>query len=404
MGKSYRVKRIFLFIIIVNCMIWLAGCWSSRELSELMIVTGMGIDKDPESENYVVTLQIINPGEIASQTKTERLEVTAYQTKGKTLYEVMRRISTEVPRKMYLSHIQLIIFGEELAKEGIGKSLDFISRNHEFRTDFFILVSKGGKAEDILNVLTPTESSPSVSLYSSIEVAEKIWAPTKGVPLDELLRGIISEAKSPVLTGVKVIGDKEKGSEVLGLEQIKPAAVTKITGYAAFKKDKLIGWLNENESKGYNYIIDNVDTTVGVIPCQEDGVIALDVSKYKSEINASMKNGKPLITIDTNIEADIGEVRCNFDLLKEESIRKIEKDAEQQVASLMEVSVKKAKEELKSDIFGFGEAIHRQQPDTWKKIKNNWNETFQEVEVTYNIQYKIRRLGTITNPIELDKK
>ncbi|MEH7250633.1 Ger(x)C family spore germination protein [Neobacillus niacini] len=403
MGKLYLFKMLFLSILIGNCMIWLAGCWSSHELSDLMIVTGMGIDKDIESENYVVTLQIINPGEIASQTKTERLEVTSYQTKGKTLYEVMRRISTEVPRKMYLSHIQLIIFGEEFAKEGIGKSLDFISRNHEFRTDFYILVSKGGKAEDILNVLTPTESSPLVSLYSSIEVAEKIWAPTKGVTLDELMRGIISEGINPVLTGVEANGDKEKGSEVKGLEQIRPAAVTKVTGYGAFKKDRLVGWLNESESKGYNYIIDHVESTVGTVPCDEDGIIALEVSKSKTETKAGMKDGKPLITIDTSIEANIGEVQCKIDLLKEESIRKIEKNAERQVVSLMEASVKKAKEELKSDIFGFGETIHRQHPDVWKKIKNHWNETFQDVEVTYNVQYKIRRLGTISNTIEIDK-
>lgn len=39
------------------------------------IVTGMSIDKDEETGDYLVTMQIINPGEIASQMKTERLEV-----------------------------------------------------------------------------------------------------------------------------------------------------------------------------------------------------------------------------------------------------------------------------------------------------------------------------------------
>jgi spore germination protein KC len=402
-GVPIMVKKMSFLLFVCLCMFLLTGCWSSRELSELMIVTGMGIDKDPESENYVVTLQVINPGEIASQTKTERLEVTSYQTTGKTLYEVMRRISTEVPRKMYLSHIQLIIFGEELAREGIGKSLDFISRNHEFRTDFFMLVSKSGKAEDILNVLTPTESSPSVSLYSAIDVAEKIWAPTKGVPLDELLRGILSDGKHPVLTGVEVTGDKEKGSEVKGLQQIKPAAVTNITGFAAFKKDKLVGWLNEKESKGYNYIIDNVETTVGPIECDGGGIVAIEVSKAKSNIKASVRNGKPSITIETNIEADIGEVKCNIDLTKEESIHMLENSAEHQVQQLMEKSVKKAKGKLNSDIFGFGEAIHRQQPDAWKKLKKNWDETFQDLEVSYNVDYEIRRLGTISNSLEIDK-
>lgn len=398
------VKRIYFILILCKCLFLLVGCWSSKEISELMIVTGMGIDKNPDSDEYIVTLQIINPGEIASQTKTERLEVTAYKTTGKTLYEVMRRISTEVPRKMYLSHIQLVIFGEELAKEGIGKALDFISRNHEFRTDFFMLVSKGGTAEEILNVLTPTEASPSVSLYSSINVAEKIWAPTRGVHLDELISTLLSEGKNPVLTGVVVSGNEEKGDEVSSLEQIKPAAVTKITGYAGFKKDKLVGWLNEKESKGYNYIINNITSTVGPIECEDGGNIALEVTKSQSNIKSSMKAGKPSITIEIDIEANLGEIQCGMDLTKTETIKKMEDEAEKQVQAILEESISKAKKDLKSDIFGFGETIHRQHPKAWKKLKGNWDQTFQEIEINYKITYKIRRLGTISNSFQKDIK
>jgi spore germination protein KC len=398
------IKKILLLVMVGNCIVMLSGCWSSKEITELMIVTGMGIDRDSDTGEYKVTVQIINPGEIASQTKTERLEVTTYQTTGESIYEVMRRFSTKVPRKMYLAHIQLVIFGEELAKEGIGKTLDFISRNHEFRTDFFILVSKNGKAEDVLNVLTPTEASPSVSLYSSINVSEKIWAPTKGVHLDELLNTLVSEGKHPVLTGVEVRGDKERGDTVSSLEQIKPAAVTKITGFAAFRNDKLVGWLTENESKGYNYIINNIKSTVGSIPCEDSGIIALDVKKIKTDLKTNVKSGKPSITIKTNIEADLGEIQCDMDLSKTSVIKQIEEDAAKQVQSLMEHSITKAKEEFKSDIFGFGETIHRQNPKAWKKLKGNWDETFQDLEISFDMNYEIRRIGTISNSFQKDIK
>lgn len=398
------VKKFLLFVMISNCLLMLTGCWSSKEITELMIVTGMGVDRDSDTGEYKVTLQIINPGEIASQTKTERLEVTTYQTTGESIYEAMRRISTEVPRKMYLSHIQLVIFGEELAKEGIGKTLDFISRNHEFRTDFFILVSKGSSAEDVLNVLTPTEASPSVSLYSAINVSEKIWAPTKGVHLDELLNTLVSDGKQPVLTGVKVSGDRDKGDEVSSLEQIKPAAITKITGFAAFNKDKLVGWLTEKESKGYNYIISNITSTVGSIPCEDGGIIALEVKKAKTDLQSNIKDGKPSITIKTNIEADLGEIQCHMDLTKTATIKQIEDDASKQVQTLMEHSITKAKEEFKSDIFGFGETIHRQHPKAWKKLKGNWDETFQDLEISFDIHYDIRRIGTISESFQKDIK
>jgi spore germination protein KC len=398
------VKKYFLIVMVTNFLFMLSGCWSSKEISELMIVTGMGIDRNADSGEYKVTLQIINPGEIASQTKTERLEVTTYQTTGNSLYEVMRRISTEVPRRMYLSHIQLVIFGEELAKEGIGKVLDFISRNHEFRTDFLILVSKDSNAEEVLNVLTPTEASPSVSLYSAINVSEKIWSPTKGVHLDELLNTLVSDGKQAVLTGVKVYGDKDKGDNVSSLQQIKPAAITEITGFAAFNKDKLVGWLTEKESKGYNYIISNLTSTVGSIPCEGGGIIAFEVKKAKTDLQSNIKSGKPIMTIKTEIEADLGEVQCDLDLTKKAIIEQIEVDIGKKVQTLMNDSITKAKEELKSDIFGFGEVFHRQHPKSWKKLKGNWGDTFQDLEISYNIHCEIRRIGTISNSFQKDIK
>jgi spore germination protein KC len=397
-------KKYFLIGMVINLLLMLSGCWSSKEISELMIVTGMGIDRNSDNGEYKVTLQIINPGEIASQTKTERLEVTTYQTTGDSIYEVMRRISTEVPRRIYLSHIQLVIFGEELAKEGIGKVLDFISRNHEFRTDFLILVSKGSNAEDVLNVLTPTEASPSVSLYSAINVSEKIWSPTKGVHLDELLNTLVSEGKQAVLTGVKVNGDKEKGDNVSSLQQIKPAAITEITGFAAFNKDKLVGWLTEKESKGYNYIISNLTSTVGSIPCEGGGIIAFEVKKAKTDLQSNIKSGKPIMTIKTEIEADLGEVQCDMDLTKTAIIEQIEADVGKKVQTLMEDSIAKAKEDLKSDIFGFGEVFHRQHPKSWKKWKGNWGDTFQDLEISYDIHCEIRRIGTISNSFQKDIK
>ncbi|MHC0037655.1 Ger(x)C family spore germination protein [Pseudoneobacillus sp. C159] len=390
------------FLLLISAMM-LTGCWSSKEITDLMIVTGIGIDKDAESGNYVATVQILNPGEIASQTKTERLEVTTYQTTGKSIHEAMRRLSTDVPRRMYLSHIQLVIFGEELAREGIGKALDYISRNYEFRTDFFILVSKNGQAKDVLNVLTPTESTPSVSLYSSIHVSEKIWAPTKGVQLDEFLSTLLKDGKHPVLTGVEVIGDKDEGGKVSGLGQIKPVAKIGITGFAGFKKDRLVGWLNERESKGYNYLINNIQSTVGSVPCGDDHYFSVEVMKMNSNVMASFKNNQPSITIKLEIEADLGEVQCDMDIAKPETLEKMKSMAKEQVVQLLEETIARAKNDIKSDIFGFGEVFHRQHPKQWRKLKANWDDTFQSLKVDYKINYRINRFGTITEPVSKDR-
>ncbi|WP_157950998.1 Ger(x)C family spore germination protein [Peribacillus acanthi] len=390
--------------ISIFSMLLLSGCWSSKEINDLMIVTGMGIDKVKESGKYQVTVQVINPAEMASQSKTERLEVTTYQTTGKTVYEALKRLTVEVPRKLYMSHVQLIVIGEELAREGILKPLDFISRNYEFRADFFILVAKKNKAENVMQILTPTEPNPSVSLYSSLELSEKEWAPSKGIRLDELITAITVEGKDPILTGVKVSGDAKKGSNLSGIEQIQPAAVLKLAGIAAFKGDKLVGWLNEKESKGFNYIAGNVKSTVGTFRCEDGEKAAVEVFNTKTDIKPEMKKGEPHISVNVDIDANIGELQCQMDITKEKSIKQIEKIVSKHVKKLMEASSKRVQQDLQSDVFGFGEAIRREYPKEWKKLKDNWNERFETLSVDYNVQVEIKRLGTISNSYEKEMK
>ena len=58
------MKRIiYVSFMISICCVLLTGCWSRRELNDLSIAFALGLDKD--DGQYVVTAQIINPGEIS---------------------------------------------------------------------------------------------------------------------------------------------------------------------------------------------------------------------------------------------------------------------------------------------------------------------------------------------------
>ncbi|MFD2879852.1 Ger(x)C family spore germination C-terminal domain-containing protein [Paenibacillus rhizoplanae] len=41
-----------------------------------------------------------------------------------------------------------------------------------------------------------------------------------------------------------------------------------------------------------------------------------------------------------------------------------------------------------SDIFGFGEVIHRADPQAWKTWKTDWNKHFAETAVTIHSDFK----------------
>lgn len=374
------------------------GCWSRLELNELSIASGLGIDKT-EAGEYKITVQVMEPKTVSM---TQRggggatAPATTYEMTSPTVMEALRKLTKISPRKIYLPHLRVVVLGEKLAKEGVAESLEFLIRNNEVRNDFYMMVAKGSEASNLLKVQTSIERVPAQKLYSSISKAEKYWAPTSGIYLDELVDNLIKRGKSPVLPGIVIVGNQQKGEDAANVEAIDSPTRLIIDNLAIFKKDKLIGWFNEDESKGYNYITDNVKSSAGAVACPDGGTLVLDISSFESKMKGSVQDGVPYIDLYTNSELNIGEVLCKWDISKSETLEEVEEAGKAKLQEIIMASISKAKK-LKTDVFGFGEEIHRSNPKEWKKMEQNWHDKiFPELEVRMHMKYKIRRTGTVT--------
>ncbi|WP_309478918.1 Ger(x)C family spore germination protein [Brevibacillus agri] len=382
-------------LLCIALVMLLAGCWNRKELNDLAICVGIGIDK--AEHGYTVSVQVVDPGEVAANKgKPGRAPVALFSMNAPTVFEALRKMTTVSPRKIYMSHTRMLILGEAMAREGIAPVLDFVSRDHEFRTDFYIAVARGTTASSILKVITPLEQIPSNELFASLETSSKAWAPTVAVTLDQLIADLTNNGKQAVLTGIRLTGPAVEGDRRSNVEQIDSNVLLEYSTLAAFRGDKLIGWLNEADSKAYNYIAGNVKSTAGSLPCKGGGRMTMEVMNADSKIKASLKNGKPEITVLIQLENDIGEVQCNIDLTKMETIEQVEKDAEKGMVESGMRAVAYAKKRG-VDIFGFGDAIHRKYPKVWKQLEKNWDKEFAKLPVHIQAEVKIRRLGTISN-------
>lgn len=391
-------RKIGLLVILVLLLNLLSGCWNRRELNEIAIMVGMGIDKS--DDQYIVTTQVVNPSAAASKEGgTQGSPVVTFHEKGDTVFKAIRKITTNSPRKIYGAHLRVLVIGEELAKESIGEFLDFFLRDHEMGTDFFVVIAKDTTAENILKVLTPLEVLPANKLYSSLEASAQAWAPTITVTLDKLLGEIASDGMQPNLTGIVIEGNDQEGEMKENVEQIHADVKLNFSGIAVLKEDKLIGWLNENESKGLNYVLGNVESTLVELPCPEEkGKIGIELIRTKADINGKVEKGNPKGTVEIKAEGNVGDVGCkNLDLTKPETIDELEKKTEQEIKKLIETTIMRAQEEFEVDSFGFGEAIHRSNPDYWKKVKKEWDKKFTDMPVEVKVTMEIRGMGTIGN-------
>lgn len=386
--------------LVLLLLIPLAGCWGRLELNDMAITMGLGIDLADDGK-YIVSIQVVDAGE-ASATKGSlgRSPVVLYSSKGKTIAEAMQRMTTSSPRTIYNSHLRVLVIGEKLARKGIGDVLDFVSRDRQFRTDFPVVIAKNDKASSVLKILTPIESIPAIQMMRTLENSEKHWAPTMAIHFDELIQELIAKGRQPVVTGVVMIGNAKAGSKRANLLTTSPDNRLKFTGMSVFSRDRLIGWLSEEESLGYNIVMGKAFKGTGNVPCGDSEQVAVEAQESSSKLWSKLRGDNLELGIDLTIEANVEEVACKIEMTKEETITYLEKQAEKELHSIISRTINRAQQDLKADVFGFGDQVHRRYPSYWKKVSANWDEQFAELPVKLNIEVKLRLLGTVTNILD----
>lgn len=377
----------------------LPGCWSKKELNELAVVMALGIDLD--REGYAVSAQVMNSSEVGSQQRSSMGSSPAitYKAVGKTIPDALQRMLEVTPRNLYLSHVRVLVFGEAMARKGVSDALDFISRNRQLRTDFYLLVAKGMKAEDILQVVTPFEHIPANSLYSSILVSNKKSAAMGKITLQQFITELDRSGSNPVLSGVEIQGPRQTGNDLDNVRRIKPDTILKHAGLAVFVKDRLVGWLGESSSKSANYVLNQVEMTSGNVPCSEGGVVGVEITNAKSTFDVKLaQDERPEFLVRLKLEANINAAQCNLDLSKPSSIEDIEKKLASKLSTNVERNIQDIQRKYGADIFGLGEALHRKFPKVWNKYRGHWEDSFRTMKVQVHSEVKIRRIGSIIQP------
>lgn len=387
-----KIKNPKIITLLIAFSLLTSGCWSKKELNELAIVTALGVDKI--DDEYEVSVQIINPSEIASQgSPTGNSPVATYHAKGKSVFEAIRKLSQVTPRKAYFAHLQMLIIGNELAVEGITQTVDLLARDPETRDDFDVIISNETTAKSILNVLTPVEKIPAFKMLNSLKTSEKVWGNSTMVHIDDLVNAIRSE-RGFVLSTIDIQGNTELGMDKTNVERVSTPVLLKYEGLSLFKKDKLTGFLTVEESKGYNFLKNNITSTIEIISCPKGGVLATEITKSETKIKGNYNNGNPKFFVKIKVDQNVGEVNCKIDLTNKNSIKYINKESATKIKEEVETTLYTIQKVYQLDIVGFDQILYRQNPKEWSKIKDKWPNLFSNLEVNVKVEAYTRNSGT----------
>lgn len=103
-GNLMNGKGLLRLIAVAVLVLPLGGCWNSRELNELAVVSGIGMDLVPETDEYRVTFQLVNPSSTSTSTSpgSGKPAVVVVSATDKTMFGALRRASKHVTRQLFL--------------------------------------------------------------------------------------------------------------------------------------------------------------------------------------------------------------------------------------------------------------------------------------------------------------
>ncbi|MGM0834829.1 MAG: Ger(x)C family spore germination protein [Bacillota bacterium] len=374
----------FLFLGIL-----LSGCSNYLESNQAAIVVGVGIDYDSESDLFEATLQIVNPSGMGGATEGEGgLSFTHVMGTGKTLGEAARNTSKSFSRRNLYSHLSVIIISEELAREkGINFMLDIFERDAKTRTNIPIIVARGQTASDVLKILPGIDKIPSAFFVKTIKNTAIQLGENMEVNINDTIAALSSKGKEPVMNGMNIVGEVEKGSMKSNLEMAEGTFVS-LNGMAVFRDGYLVDWLDGNKSKSVQILNNKMNNTNFILSCPEkEGTLSVVTKRMKS--NATVKydkeKGKVNIKVDIVGVGYLNELLCNIDLGKPDVLNQVIKNLNKKIKKDVSEGIIFA-QNAQSDIYGFGEILHRSDPKQWKKLENNWNEAFASADIEITVK------------------
>ena len=399
MVNQVTIKSSMLLVFLTLMTITLTGCWDSKEIDELGIVTGLGVDKSDEGGKYEVTVETVNPREVAGgmQSTGKSSSTTIYSAKGDTVIGAIRRISQLTSREVYFSQIQNIIFGEDLVKSGIKETFDLLERDNDFQIMPRVYIARNNTAKEVLSILAPLEKIPGQKLLKMGDVTGKVLGESITVKPIQFVQDYTTVGKASIISGISVVGNPWNGMDPSNIEQTIPKSITKSNGIAILKNGRLKRWVEKEDARGILWILNKVKSTVVNLDCKDKSSgVAINITNIHSTMKATIKNGEPNISIHVTESGEVKELLCNLDVTDSESINQLEKQLEEKTSKEILNAVEIAKQE-NSDIFGFAKAINLADKKKWKEIKNDFDTLLPEIKVNIKVEAHVSNTGMRTN-------
>ncbi|MFC5449929.1 Ger(x)C family spore germination protein [Paenibacillus aestuarii] len=386
-----------------------SGCWDRQEVDKLAIVTGLGIDLINDPEPYLITAQVVSPASQKNmQESAQSKPFVTTLAQGKTISEAVENFTKESPRKMFFAHNNVIVMGEKLAQTDILDFMDFLDRSPQFRRNAWLIVTPK-TAKEVLQTQCDIQKYAAIGLKEMIY--ERFHPFSNKMQRKDTMSRLEGLSSAALALKIDIVNTDQLGTQKLkktgnafqnptkqaseGREQLR------LSGFSVFKNYKFIGYLNDEETLGVLWYLNEHKGYPIRISCpsteQKYMVFLLHQTSLDLKPVIDQEHLQMKVAVKTN--ATVSENNCQeISMFDRENREKLEQELnkaikEQMLASLIKV------QRWGSDVLHFADEFYQSSPAKWKTIAPSYGEHFAKAKVTIDVRSEIRLSGMTSESI-----
>ena len=373
--KKKFIIILILFVVFITFIVGFSNSYISRRIEHLAYVLVLGIDKG-EKARLKISIQFINVSSSSSGASSDSSQIVLTSCEANSMFSGLNLLNSYIGKEINLAHCSVVVFSEEIAKEGISSEIYSLINNEEIRSSANIVVTNC-KAYDYINNSKPNLENITSKYFDTFDITSKLTGYFSNITLGDFFNRLSERNSDPiaVLGGLNStarseenksssnsskesssssnsgnsdningetlnsnsssqdVEDQEKqeiettqNSLVAGKSSIVGGRGTENLGIAIFSGDKYIGELTVWESICHSLIINSIDTCIISVedPLVKSKQLEIQLSpNKKSKITSNIENGAININIELNLIANIISLNSNINYEDTDTINKI---------------------------------------------------------------------------------
>lgn len=363
-------------VLLIACIIVLVGCAEQKILERISLTTLVGFDiADEDQLAATAVIRQINPD---LESKIELQSATALTSKG-----ARAKIDLKTSKSIGSGQLRVVLFGEELAKEGLNNNIHILKMNSEISNATYMAIVEGD-LKGLLEYKYENISDLGQHIYQLIKY---------NVEKQYIISSTLHEVNRDKLSFL--------GNYAMPILKREEENI-KISGIAFFNKGKIVGNLPAEESiyilmvkgKTHNGMLElEVPiTTLEESPSDSLEKIPIAIDSINSKRTIELVDSEvPEFNLTIKLKCRLLEVDSEVSTEGARIIQKLEKEINKKIESEINRIIDYS-HEIDTDIFQFGE-YYKAQNRNADIDKKKWDEMFSEMKVNVTVNTTIIRDG-----------